>query len=101
MTAFWDRTLGYLKTRTAGWIAADKAAYWEALATQIEARHYPAWLSAPLKGQNGEFIFSGKDINVHGMVIRPDGSIAIIPKDCTITPDLTNPGAATVNYRTP
>ena len=93
--------LGHFKTTTQGWTAADKAAYWEALAAQIEARHAPAWVSVALRGPNGEYIFSGGNLNVHGMVITNSGKVLRIPQDCTITPDFTKPGAATVNYNNP
>ena len=93
--------LGHFKTTTQGWTAADKAAYWQALAAQIEARHAPGWISALFRGANGEFIFSGGNINVHGMVITSEGKVLRIPQDCTITPDFTNPGAATVKYKNP
>jgi hypothetical protein len=92
--------IGHLLGLTQGWKGADKAAFWRALSAQIEARHAPAWVSAPFRGQNGEYIFSGGQINVHGMIILDDGTILRIPHDATITPDFTNPGTAQIHYRT-
>ncbi len=73
---------------TQGWSAADKAAFWEALARQIETVHSPAWVSVPMKGVNGEFVFSGGSFGVHGLVIFPDGSLGIIGKTVDVTMDL-------------
>ena len=73
---------------TQGWSAADKAAFWEALASQIEAVHSPAWVSVEMRGVNGEFVFSGGNFGVHGLVIFPDGSLEIIGKTVDVTLDL-------------
>lgn len=73
---------------TRGWSAADRAAFWEALARQIEAVHAPAWVSVPMKGVNGEFVFSGGSFGVHGLVIFPDGSLGIIGKTVDVTMDM-------------
>src|SRR5690242_10467062 len=91
----------YLLTDTQGWSAANKAAYWEALASQIEAQYTPDWVSVHLRGQNGEHVFSGRCPDVHRLVIKADGEILFVPKDCTITPSFTHPGSATVNYKRP
>ena len=73
---------------TQGWSAADKAAFWEALAKQIEAVHSPAWVSVAMKGVNGEYVFSGGSFGVHGLVIFPDGSLGIIGKTADVAMDL-------------
>ena len=73
---------------TQGWSAADKAALWQSLARQIEAVHSPAWVSVPMKGANGEFVFSGGSFGVHGLVIFPDGSLGIIGKTVDVAIDL-------------
>jgi hypothetical protein len=41
----------------------------------------------PLQGTNGEFVFSGRMINVHGLVIDKNGMVFIIGKDVNITVD--------------
>ena len=83
---------------TQGWSAPDRAAFWEALATQIEAVHSPAWVSVPMRGLNGEFVFSGGSFGVHGLVIFPDGSVGIIGKTVDVALDLKT-GVVTVTRR--
>jgi hypothetical protein len=83
---------------TQGWSAADKAAFWESLARQIEAVHSPAWVSVAMKGTNGEFVFSGGSFGVHGLVIFPDGSVGIIGKTVDVAIDLKT-GLVTVTKR--
>jgi len=80
----------FFKQTTTGWTAAEKAAFWQELARQIEARHSPAWVSMPLRGTNGEYVFSGRMIGVHGLVIDRGGNVFIIGKDVDVSIDLLN-----------
>ncbi len=87
----------YFVRETQGWTAADKAAYWEELALQIEAIHAPAWVSSRWAGSQGEVVFFGKMIGVHGIVIKPDGTVLRIGKDVSAKLDIAT-GVVTVNY---
>ena len=80
---------------TLGWAAADKAAYWEKLAEQVEAIHAPAWVSSRWPGSRGEIVFFGKMIGVHGFVIRPDGTIVRVGRDVSVKLDIST-GVVTV-----
>ena len=85
------------RRETEGWSGKDKATYWEKLAKQIEARHAPAWTSTAMRGTNGEYIFSGGTVNVHGIVITKEGQVFVIGKGTTITYNFQT-GLATVHY---
>lgn len=82
---------------TEGWTAANKADYWEELAKQIEAVHSPAWVSSRWPGAQGEIVYLGRMVGVHGMVIKADGSILRIGKDVSVKFDI-NTGVITVIY---
>ena len=86
--------------KTQGWSATDKAAFWQALAEQIEAVHAPAWVSVPMRGTNGEFVFSGGSFGVHGLVIFGDGSIGVIGRTVDVAMDLSTQ-LVTVTKRLP
>lgn len=92
------QALSYLRSVTGGWVPADIAALWEAMARQIEILHAPDWQSVPYVGQNGELVFSGSGFGVNGLVIRPNGQVLTIPSQATITLDPTGLGKVIVVY---
>jgi hypothetical protein len=67
------------------------------LARQIEAVHAPAWVSSRWVGSQGEIVFFGKMIGVHGLVIRPDGTVSRIGRDVSVKLDIAT-GVVTVVY---
>ncbi len=80
---------------THGWTTADKAAYWEKLAEQIEAIHAPAWVCSRWAGSRGEIVFFGRMLGVHGLVFRTDGTVARVGKDVSVKLDIST-GVVTV-----
>jgi hypothetical protein len=82
------QALTILQEVTQGWLAADKAAFWDALAAQIESRHSPAWTSTLLRGTNGEYVFSGGNFGVEGLVIDQAGRTYLIGRQVDVSIDL-------------
>jgi hypothetical protein len=82
------QALTILQVVTQGWSAADKAAFWDALAGQIESRHSPAWTSTLLRGTNGEYVFSGGNFGVEGLVIDQAGLTYLIGRHVDVSIDL-------------
>jgi hypothetical protein len=82
------QALTILQDVTQGWSAADKAAFWDALAGQIESRHSPAWISTLLRGTNGEYVFTGGNFGVEGLVIDQAGHTDLIGRHVDVNIDL-------------
>jgi hypothetical protein len=82
------QALTILQDVTQGWSAGDKAAFRDALAGQIESRHSPAWTSTLLRGTNGEYVFSGGDFGVEGLVIDQAGNTHLIGRHVDVSIDL-------------
>jgi hypothetical protein len=82
------QALTILQEVTQGWSAADKAAFWDALAGQIESRHSPAWTSTLLRGTNGEYVFSGGNYGVERLVIDQAANTYLIGPHVDVNIDL-------------